>query len=307
MLCDRDAQSLIVQTPAKVNLFLEVLGRRPDGFHELETLMVAVGLYDTLSITPTRSTDITLKIISAGAIRQPNDDQPIENQRIEVPTGRENLVLRAAELLREKTGVFAGARLDLHKRIPAAAGLAGGSSDAAAALVGLNRVWKLGLSAEDLHELAGQLGSDVPFFLAGSAAICRGRGEILEPVSLPVRLYFVIVRPPTGLATAQVFQHCRPAKSRKSVEELISTLASGNPGAIARHLHNRLFKPAFELNEDVRKLRKTFDKLPVLGHMMSGSGTSYFGICAQRKHARTVAARLKATRIGHVFTVASRP
>lgn len=294
--------SLTIQTPAKLNLFLEIAARRADGFHEIETLMVAVGLYDTLRIQPTPTETISLKVTCSGAVLPPHGDQ-----QSEIPEGSDNLVVRAAELLRGATGTSRGACLELHKRIPAAAGLAGGSSDAAAALVGLNRVWRLGLSPSELHDLAGQLGSDVPFFLSASAAICRGRGEIVEPFRLPVRLYFVIVRPPTGLPTAEVFRHCRPADCRRGVEDLVGALVKGNLGQAGRRLHNGLLEPAVALNNDVKQLRRIFTKLPVLGHLMSGSGTSYFGICAQRKHARTVAARLKAARIGNVFTVESRP
>ncbi len=299
MLCHLGEELLTIHTPAKLNLFLEVLGRRADGFHELETLMVSVGLYDTLQLRPTTYDHIEFKVTGAGMFGA--------DQQSEIPEGRTNLVVRAAELLREATGSSAGARVRLHKRIPAAAGLAGGSSDAAAALVGLNHLWRLGLTGAQLHDLAARLGSDVPFFLSSTAAICRGRGELIEPIQWPTRLYFVIVRPPTGLSTAEVFAHCQPAGKPQLVDALATKLAKGDLRQVGQQLHNRLLEPASTLNDDVRQLRSIFAKLPVLGHTMSGSGTSYFGICAQRKHARTVAARLKATRIGHVFTVASRP
>ncbi len=300
MLCHLGDETLTIHAPAKLNLFLEVLGRRADGFHELETLMVSVGLYDTLRLRHTTSEHIELTNSGIGTSGA--------GQMSEIPEGRTNLVVRAAELLREATGTSAGARVSLHKRIPAAAGMAGGSSDAAAALLGFNQLWRLGLAHAELHELAARLGSDVPFFLSSSsAAICRGRGERIEPVHWPTRLYFVVVRPATGLSTAEVFQNCRPQEERRSVEALATMLAKGDLGQAGQQLHNRLLEPALRLNEDVNRLRRTFAKLPVLGHMMSGSGTSYFGICAHRKHARTVAARLHATRIGSVFTVESRP
>lgn len=304
MLCQPGDNSLTIHAPAKVNLFLEVLGRRADGFHELETLMVPVGLYDTIHLEPTPSEHIEFSVCRSGS---PVAGQPVVDHHSEIPEGRTNLVVRAAEMLRETTGISAGARIVLHKRIPAAAGLAGGSSDAAAALFGLNQIWRLGLTLAGLHPLAAQLGSDVPFFLSSTAAICRGRGEVIEPMSWPTRLYFVIVRPHTGLSTADVFRHCRPSQTPRTAEELASVIAKGDLGQAGRLLHNRLLQPALALNDDVKTLRRTFAKLPVLGHMMSGSGTSYFGICAQRKHARTVAARLHATRIGSVFTVESRP
>lgn len=304
MLCHLGNNSLTVHAPAKVNLFLKVLGRRADGFHELETLMVPIGLYDTLHLEPASFEHIEFSVWGHGAAR---GGKSVVDQQSEIPEGRTNLVVRAAETLREATGTSAGARIVLHKRIPAAAGLAGGSSDAAAALLGLNQIWRLGLSQAQLHDLAARLGSDVPFFLSSRAAICRGRGEIVEPIHWSTRLYFVIVRPHTGLSTAEVFKHCRPTGSKWSADDLAMTLAKGDLGLAGRQLHNCLLEPAATLNQDVDQLRRTFARLPVLGHMMSGSGTSYFGICTQRKHARTVAARLHATRIGSVFTVESRP
>ena len=304
MLCHFGANSLTLQAPAKVNLFLKVLGRRTDGFHELETLMVPVGLYDTVQLEQTSSEHIEFSVRSCG---RPAGGESVVNQQSEIPEGRTNLVVRAAEALREATGSSAGARIVLHKRIPAAAGLAGGSSDAAAALFGLNHLWRLGLPTAELHVFAAQLGSDVPFFLSSTAAICRGRGEIIEPVRCLPRLHLVIVRPREGLATAEVFQHCKPTESRWSANDLANALARGDLGLAGQQLHNCLLEPASTLSEDVRELRRIFAKLPVLGHMMSGSGTSYFGICAHRKHARPVAARLHATRIGSVFTVESRP
>jgi 4-diphosphocytidyl-2-C-methyl-D-erythritol kinase len=153
MLISHYADSVVVWAPAKVNLYLEVLGKRADGYHEVETLMVAINLYDTLVFREDTSGQFTLRC-----------------NRQELSTGPENLVTRAAEMLRRHTGCRRGARVRLAKRIPLAAGLAGGSTDAAAALAGLNRLWELGLPDEALAELAAQLGSDVAFFFHTPAA-----------------------------------------------------------------------------------------------------------------------------------------
>ena len=159
--------SLVVHTPAKLNLFLEVLGRRPDGYHELETVIVSIGLYDTLLFTEEASQRTRLRCRLALA-------QPLAVQQRTSLAGEDNLVLRAAALLREQTGCRRGARIELIKRIPLQAGLGGGSSDAAATLVGLNRFWNLQLTAGQLHDLAAQLGSDVNFFLdSPQAALCK--------------------------------------------------------------------------------------------------------------------------------------
>src|SRR5690606_27530600 len=143
--------SLVVNTPAKLNLFLEVLGRRPDGYHELETVMVSIGLYDTLLFTEDDSHQTRLRC----RLTTPHSLSPQQQDSL---AGEDNLVLRAARLLREQTGCERGVRIELIKRIPLQAGLGGGSSDAAATLVGLNRFWDLGLTSGQLHGLAARLG-----------------------------------------------------------------------------------------------------------------------------------------------------
>ena len=296
------ARTLVVQAPAKLNLFLEILGKRTDGYHELETLMVTVNLYDTLSFTEEDSEEIRLRMIDAGR-RRPSDRSAAET----IPGGPDNLVVRAAFLLREFTGVKRGARITLFKRIPAAAGLAGGSSDAAATLVALNRLWQLNLAPRDLHELAQRLGSDVAFFVTGrSAAICRGRGEIVEPVALPLGLHFVVARPRTGLSTAEVYRRCQPGAIRKNAEGLVAALRSGQLKKAGRCFHNALEAPARELNADIEQLRSCFERLPVIGHQMSGSGSAYFGLCTNRRTSRKAASRLRGARVGGVWEVQSR-
>src|SRR5260370_22010199 len=189
MLSERHADALLVWAPAKVNLYLEVLAKRPDGYHEIATLMVAVSLYDTLEF----------KEEIAGTIR-------LECDHPDLGTGPDNLVWRAAQLLRERTGCPRGARIRLTKRIPLAAGLAGGSTDAAATLAGLNRLWRLGLSPTDLAQLGAALGSDGAFFFATPAARCTGRGEQVTPVSLGKLQWCVLICPPVGIATTGVYR-----------------------------------------------------------------------------------------------------
>jgi 4-diphosphocytidyl-2-C-methyl-D-erythritol kinase len=196
----------------------------------------------------------------------------------------------------------------------------GASSDAAAALVAANLGWNLGWSRERLAELAAELGSDVPFFLGciavgglrgdsvgglrGSAAICRGRGERIETLRA-ARLCMVIVRPPVGLSTAEVYRRCRPASSPASVQNLRQALECGMGPRAARHLANRLQAPAVELTPWIERLAEEFSRQDCLGHQMSGSGSSYFGICRSDRHARRVAARLRARRAGTVCAAAT--
>src|SRR5262245_8635037 len=173
MPSERDSQSLSLLAPAKVNLFLEVLGKRPDGYHDLETLMVAIDLCDRLEFRPDDSGAVTLTCDDPG-----------------LTCGPANLVLKAADRLRRHTNHSGGARIHLAKRIPMQAGLGGGSSDAATTLKGLTRLWSLGLPDSELAKIGAEVGSDVAFFFSPGAAWCTGRGEKVEPVTLGRTLEF---------------------------------------------------------------------------------------------------------------------
>lgn len=292
----------VVHTPAKLNLFLEVTSKRADGYHEIETVMAAVNLYDTLVFGESSSGDIALRCHTSGEHQE--RDGTIDS----VPEGRDNLVVRAAELLRTRCGIQTGVQIDLFKRIPAAAGMAGGSSDAAATLFALNHIWNLGLDRIELQELASELGSDVSFFLSPSPlAVCQGRGEILHPIESSARLHFVIARPDSGLSTALVYQHCVPEASSCGAAGLIQNLIRGDLRKACEFMRNSLQRPAELLNSEIHRLKTAFEKLPVSGHMMTGSGTAYFGVCQNRLQAMTAAARLKAWGLGRVFVAASPP
>jgi 4-diphosphocytidyl-2-C-methyl-D-erythritol kinase len=209
--------------------------------------------------------------------------------------------LRAVELARRRSGVRRGAKLRLVKRIPAAAGLGGGSSDAAAALVAANEGWQLGRAPEELAEWAAELGSDVPFFLAGGPALCRGRGEQVTPVAGLGLLHFVVVRPPAGLSTAAVYGICRPAPELRRAAPLVEALRHRDWQQVTRHVFNRLQPAAEALSPWVKRLEQEFAQLDLLGYGMSGSGTSYFGLCRHARQARRSARRLEARGLGSVF------
>lgn len=316
MLIRQQGQALVVHTPAKLNLFLEILGKRSDGFHELETLMVTVDRYDSLRFTEDDSTALPAQSASeTSAANLPSGIHLTcrwaglpEHSPGPIPTGKDNLVVRAAELLREVTGTRQGVCIELTKRIPMAAGLAGGSSDCAATLFALNRFWKLGLPDQQLLEMAARLGSDIAFFLTRtSAAICRGRGEIIKPVAAPMRLHFVIAKPKSGLSTAAVFRQCRPASAPRTAQSLVTCLQAGRLSLASRQLHNALQPPAEQLNSDVVRLRRKFSRLPFLGHQMSGSGTAYFGLCSQLDQARALAAQVRSSGCDDVFVASTQP
>jgi 4-diphosphocytidyl-2-C-methyl-D-erythritol kinase len=272
--------------PAKLNLFLEVLGKRPDGYHELETLMVTVDLHDTLSFTDDPSGRISLRC-----------DDP------SLPTGPENLVVQAAERLKADAGVDRGATISLAKAIPAQAGLGGGSSDAAATLTALDRLWELQTPSDRLEALAGEIGSDVAFFRHAPAAVCRGRGERVEPVELPKPFSFVLVCPPVGSSTAEVYHHLVPPARPRPIGPVLEALSAGDPAALGRTLFNRLQETAERIHPALARARGALEELgPSLldGHLMSGSGSAYFGLCRDPAAADTAARQLAATGLGRV-------
>lgn len=289
------SQSLIGQAPAKVNLYLRVLSRRPDGFHELETVMVKLAdLVDSLTWQRRDDGHLTLRVRQA---------YPRGLGRIPIPTDANNLVLKAAQRLQKETGTRFGAHIELLKRIPPAAGLGGGSSDAGITLVALNRLWETKVPQEVLLQLAADLGSDVPFFAAKNACMLgSGRGEILTPIPLQQRFALILARPAFGLSTPAVYRACHPEPEGFTAQEFISQLHTSPCSSLAHRLHNSLQEPAERLNADVGRLRELFSSEGITAHQMTGSGSAYFGICSSMQQARHVAERLKQLGIPWVYT-----
>ncbi|MSQ94539.1 MAG: 4-(cytidine 5'-diphospho)-2-C-methyl-D-erythritol kinase [Gemmataceae bacterium] len=273
---------LVVWAPAKVNLFLEVLGKRPDGYHEIATLMVAVRLYDTVIFRE-----------SAALTLQCSDTT--------LSAGPDNLVLRAAKLLQDRTGCRKGASIRLIKRIPMAAGLAGGSTDAAATLLGLNRLWQLGLSARDLAKLSSEIGSDIPFFFQLPAAWCTGRGEIVNHVNLPIKLHFMLLCPAFGLATATVYKNVAVPPTAVSGDALRLALSKGDVDSIGRLMHNRLQLAAEKIEPRVGEFARMLAECSPAGSLMSGSGSTMFALCRSAADAERIAASLKTRTKAHDF------
>ena len=258
-----------VSAPAKVNLFLEILGKRTDGFHELVTVMTSVSLFDQIQFNPNESGKIQLKISAADSKRSAT----------EIPIDQKNLIVKALLTLRQAYGSDQmGMDVVRDKRIPAAAGLGGASSNAAAAIVAGDLAWKLGLSATDRNEVAAGIGSDVPFFLYGGTALCTGRGEKVRMVEASDGIALVIAKPVCGLSTPAVFQQCVVPVSPVDVDEFLEAMTHGSPENMADSMHNRLQPIAESMEPEVLALARAFDQTGCLGHQMSGSGTSYFGI-----------------------------
>lgn len=258
---------------AKINLFLRVVRKRPDGYHELETLFERVSLADELSFRS--ASDGRVRLVVTGE---------------RLGAGPDNLVLRAAELLRRAHGPRLGARIRLVKRIPVSAGLGGGSSDAAAALVGLNRLWRLGLSKRRLLEHAAELGSDVPFFVLDEPfALGTGRGEILRPIRRPAaRIWHVLAKPPHGISTRRAYETLPPhglTPPGADVRMLFRSVRDGNS-----HLLSRLVTNSLE-HADSKRLRKSLELKQdlldqgALAALLSGSGPTVFGLFSTRSDA----------------------
>lgn len=275
----RSASAVRIRTPAKVNLFLEVLAKRPDGYHELATLMAAVSLYDTLEITEEHS--------RATALRCDNSS---------LSTGPDNLICRAVELVRRESGRSDGVGIRLWKRIPMAAGLAGGSSDAAAALAGLNYLWRLGWDRSKLIRLGAELGSDVSFFFAAPAAWCTGRGEQIEPLRLGRALDLVLVVPPVGLSTAEVFRGVTVPNQPHSGAAVRQAAVEGDVRELGRQLHNRLQPAAERLCPAVADLFAQLAGLGPAGQLMTGSGSTVFALCRDPGEALRLARALNSAR-----------
>jgi len=283
-------QWIALDAPAKLNLSLAVLARRPDGYHDIESLMVGVTLGDTLAIRARDERGVKLTVhygpVLAGT--------PLAR---DVPVGQENLAVRAAETLADAAGVDRGLEITLVKRVPAGAGLGGGSSDAAAVLRGAAAAWGLDWSRERLAAIGATIGSDVPFFLGDGPAIARGRGERLEPVAGIPPLPAVIACPGTGLSTAAVYGACTPVAShRGAAARLADALVSGGLRGALPLLVNSLEEPARRLCPDVDRLLAALAHAGAVGPRLTGSGSACFALARTAPEARGIAARLAAAR-----------
>jgi 4-diphosphocytidyl-2-C-methyl-D-erythritol kinase len=299
----------IALAPAKVNLYLDILGQRFDGFHELETLMVPLGIYDTLCLTPFRASDptqagpIELSVRSARGVTSTIDS---------IPTDEQNLIVSALQLLQRRSGCETGARVQLHKRIPTGAGLGGGSSDAAAALSLANHAWGLNWNRQQLAEVAQKIGSDVAFFLANRPAVCRGRGEQVEPIQGIPPLYWVVVKPPTALQTSVVYAENTassdiglPKVASSGLGPLLQSLRRGRIGNLQPLIVNHLQSAAARISPWINRLATAFGRLDFSAHQMTGSGSAYFGVCRNTRHATRLAAVLQSLDLGVVYTTRS--
>ncbi|MDZ4857404.1 MAG: 4-(cytidine 5'-diphospho)-2-C-methyl-D-erythritol kinase [Candidatus Hydrogenedentes bacterium] len=281
--------SIRLRSYAKINLYLDVLPQRPDGYHDIETIFQTVALYDVLTVS--HQGGVTLS--SAGPA---------------LDCGPENLVCRAAAALRDHTGYGAGARMHLEKRIPISAGLAGGSGNAAAALIGLNELWQLGLDTAELASIAITLGSDVPYCLVGGTVAATGRGEILEPLPALRATWCVLVHPGLRINTGEVYasplltKNTGPTVDGKTApfQYALRQLAVGD---LASAVYNRMEVPVFSAHPELQAVKQALLDAGCTATAMSGSGSTVFGICTSEQHAHSVCAGIAPLRSSAVSTV----
>ncbi|MFB9324371.1 4-(cytidine 5'-diphospho)-2-C-methyl-D-erythritol kinase [Paenibacillus aurantiacus] len=254
------------KAPAKINLMLDVLRKREDGFHEVEMVMTMVDLADRLTME-----------------EMPRDSIVISSQAGYIPLDEKNLAFQAAQLIKERYDVRKGVYIHLDKNIPVAAGLAGGSSDAAATLRGLNRLWGLGISTEELCELGAELGSDVPFCVTGGTALATGRGEKLERIANPPQCWVVLAKPPINVSTADVYGRLRAAelKEHPSAADMLDAIERGSFTDICDRLGNVLENVTLGLYPEVLQVKESMERLGADGVLMSGSGPTVFGLVSK--------------------------
>ena len=266
------------KAPAKINLTLNVLHKREDGYHELEMVLTTIDLADRIDLIETSDGQIHLESTSGF-----------------VPQDERNLAYRATALIKERFGIKTGVRIIIHKEIPVAAGLAGGSSDGAATLRGLNRMWNLGLSMEQLAEIGAELGSDVPFCVFGGTALARGRGEILTPLPPPPAGWVVLAKPDHGVSTLEVFKNVNLEKIKDSpnTSEMIKALEQGDYAAICRNLGNVLEEVTMEMHPTVRRIEGKMIAFGGDGVLMSGSGPTVFALVNRESRARRMVNALR--------------
>lgn len=281
---------------AKINLFLRVLGDRPDGFHEIESILHSVDLGDEMEISIESGSGIDVEMILEDGVRGP------------APPARSNLIYWAAERMLELSGYSVAIKVVTRKRIPMGGGLGGGSADAAGTLVALNEMLGVGLDVEDLGRLGAAIGSDVPFCIAGGTALATSRGEVLTALPAPARLWFVLGMSRDPVQTHDVYARWRPSQESPPADhsQLMSAIGVGDPAEIAPLLLNDLEPYIFELRPDVRSGTERMVKVGALGSLTSGSGPTVFGIASDEAHAQGIADRARGE-FDRVQVVGSRP
>lgn len=268
---------------AKVNLALDILYKRADGYHEVAMVMQSIDLHDTVTISSAE--EITV-ICDCAELN-----------------GENNLAYRAAILLRDTFNITRGAKIELIKRIPIAAGLAGGSADAAAVLHGLNRLWGLNLSLSELAKLGAALGSDIPFCLYGGTMLATGRGEILKPLPALPSCPLVLVKPPVAVSTAWAYQNYRPSavERRPNIDTMLACLRHADFAGVCGAVGNVLESVTISAYPEIGIIKQRLKQLGAPAVLMSGSGPTVFALCHDDRQAATIATAMAESELYQVI------
>ncbi|WP_281976239.1 4-(cytidine 5'-diphospho)-2-C-methyl-D-erythritol kinase [Halobacillus litoralis] len=267
---------ILEKAPAKINLSLDVLHKRSDGFHEVEMVMTTVDLADRIELTP-RPSEIS-----------------VESESRFVPNDERNLAYRAAKLLKDRFGVDKGVKIFIEKNIPVAAGLAGGSSDAAAVLRGVNRMWGLGLGMDELARLGAEIGSDVSFCVYGGTALATGRGEKIQSMQAPPPCWVVLSKPTIGVSTQSIYQNLDlDGAEHPNTTAMVEALKNGDYEGICANVGNTLEGVTLALHEEVGQIKTQMKQAGADAVLMSGSGPTVFSLVEQDARAQRIYNSLK--------------
>ena len=257
-----DAVKLLVKAPAKINLALDVLHKRSDGFHEVEMIMTTIDLADR----------VELELLNEDKIH-------ILSHNRYVPDDQRNLAFQAAQLLKDRFQVKQGVMISIEKTIPVAAGLAGGSSDAAATLRGLNKLWNLGLTMDELAELGSEIGSDVSFCVYGGTALAKGRGEIITQIPAPPTCWVILAKPFIGVSTAEVYRRLEINETvHPNITGMIEAIHEHDYQKVCSNVGNVLEEVTLNLHPEVALIKEQMKRFGADAVLMSGSGPTVFGI-----------------------------
>ncbi len=271
-----------IRAPAKLNLRLKITGRRRDGYHELSSIMVPISLFDLLE----------LRTVPRGIV--------LQCEGLPVPPDETNIIYRAAQAFLARTGIQNGVTVKLVKKIPVAAGMGGGSSDAAATLLALGRIWPQALTPSEMHRIALDLGADVPFFLECKPALASGIGEILEPLAEWPPYWYVVVNPRLEVSTAWVYSQLKLALTRSGREDIYELL-KGRHFGISRILENDLEAVTAERFPIIATIKGHLMDAGAEGALMTGSGPTVFGVFLAREAAERATQHLISRHVGDVF------
>lgn len=263
---------------AKINLGLDVTGKRADGYHQVRMIMQTVNICDVLTFQKSGQPQICLS-----------------SRQKELPCDRSNLIYRAAELIREQYGIKEGVEISFLKNIPVAAGMAGGSADAAAVFHGMNQLFKLSMSLDRMQELGVRLGADIPYCLMGGTALSEGIGEILTPLPAPPRAFLVVVKPDISVSTGYVYGNLRLSElaEHPDIDGMAEALRHGNLKGITERLGNVLETVTEREYPVIGRLKALMKQEGAAGALMSGSGPTVFGIWEEQREAQRAADRIQ--------------